>query len=66
MVFVSHMGWRHSATGGQGVAIFFFLSGFLITTLLRSEATSTGTISIRNFYIRRFFRICPPLSSRFC
>ena len=44
-----------------GVTIFFFLSGFLITTLLRKELTRTGTISLTDFYIRRALRIFIPL-----
>ncbi len=44
-----------------GVTIFFFLSGYLITTLLRAEALRTGTISLRDFYIRRTLRIFVPL-----
>lgn len=61
MVYVSHMGLGHSFTGGTGVSVFFFLSGYLITTLLRVESLETGTISIFEFYTRRFFRIFPPL-----
>jgi peptidoglycan/LPS O-acetylase OafA/YrhL len=44
-----------------GVTIFFFLSGFLITTLLRKELNRTGTISLTGFYIRRALRIFVPL-----
>ena len=44
-----------------GVTIFFFLSGYLITTLLRKEFAKTGTISFRDFYIRRALRILAPL-----
>ena len=44
-----------------GVTIFFFLSGYLITTLLRREWQSTGTVSLRSFYIRRTLRIFAPL-----
>jgi peptidoglycan/LPS O-acetylase OafA/YrhL len=44
-----------------GVTIFFFLSGYLITTLLRKEADKYGTISFRKFYARRILRIWPPL-----
>jgi peptidoglycan/LPS O-acetylase OafA/YrhL len=44
-----------------GVTIFFFLSGYLITTLLRRELDSTGTVSLTNFYLRRTLRIFVPL-----
>lgn len=45
--------------GPFGVDIFFTISGFLITTLLLRERARTGTISLRNFYIRRALRILP-------
>lgn len=45
--------------GGLGVHVFFVLSGFLITTLLLKEKVVNGFISLRDFYIRRFFRIIP-------
>ena len=45
---------------GFGVTVFFVLSGFLITTLLRLEYDETGTISLKNFYLRRSLRILPP------
>jgi peptidoglycan/LPS O-acetylase OafA/YrhL len=44
-----------------GVTIFFFLSGYLITTLLRKEFSRTGTIAFRDFYLRRALRILTPL-----
>ena len=44
-----------------GVTLFFFLSGYLITTLLRGEAQKTGTIALKDFYIRRALRIFIPL-----
>jgi peptidoglycan/LPS O-acetylase OafA/YrhL len=46
-------------TGRMGVNLFFILSGFLISYLLLVEKDSTGTISYRNFYIRRILRIWP-------
>jgi peptidoglycan/LPS O-acetylase OafA/YrhL len=42
-----------------GVRVFFVISGFLITTLLLSEWRRTSTISIRDFYVRRVYRIFP-------
>ena len=45
--------------GGYGVTIFFALSGFLITSLLIIEKEQTGTISIKQFYVRRILRIWP-------
>ena len=45
--------------GGLGVTLFFVLSGFLITFLLLTEKSVTGTVSLRDFYIRRVLRIWP-------
>jgi peptidoglycan/LPS O-acetylase OafA/YrhL len=45
--------------GEYGVSLFFVLSGFLITYLLLQEEKETGTVSIRNFYLRRVLRIWP-------
>ncbi len=42
-----------------GVRTFFVISGFLITTLLLGEWQRTNTISIRDFYVRRIYRIFP-------
>lgn len=61
IVFVSHAGLGNVVPGGLGVTIFFFLSGYLITTLLRAEWENTGTVSLSGFYKRRALRIVPPL-----
>ena len=60
--------WAHALPGISyyipatlGVTIFFFLSGYLITTLLRKELEATGTIALRDFYLRRTLRIFIPL-----
>lgn len=45
--------------GDLGVRTFFVISGFLITTLLLEELDRDGRISLKNFYIRRTFRIFP-------
>lgn len=60
LVFISHCNLENLIPGGLGVTLFFFLSGFLITTLLRREFETHGHISLRNFYLRRIFRIWPP------
>jgi peptidoglycan/LPS O-acetylase OafA/YrhL len=49
-------------SGEGAVHVFFVISGFIITTLLCREMNSTGNICLRSFYIRRFFRIVPPLA----
>jgi peptidoglycan/LPS O-acetylase OafA/YrhL len=46
--------------GSQGVAVFFVISGFLITHLLLKELKREGQISLKRFYLRRTFRIFPP------
>lgn len=61
LVLFPHAGYGHIVPGGLGVTIFFFLSGYLITTLMLGEHNRTGEISILNFYIRRAFRLLPPL-----
>jgi peptidoglycan/LPS O-acetylase OafA/YrhL len=45
--------------GADAVDFFFTLSGFLITYLLIIELNETKTISIKNFYLRRVYRIWP-------
>jgi peptidoglycan/LPS O-acetylase OafA/YrhL len=45
--------------GGLGVALFFAISGYLITTLLLEEGERRGGVSLRGFYVRRAFRILP-------
>src|SRR5690242_7033616 len=42
-----------------GVRVFFVISGFLITGLLLKEHAYSGRIDLRQFYVRRFYRIVP-------
>ena len=51
------------SNGELGVAFFFVISGYLITHLLLRELKATGTISFRNFYVRRVTRIFPAFYS---
>jgi peptidoglycan/LPS O-acetylase OafA/YrhL len=61
LVMVAHAGFGNIVPGGLGVTVFFVLSGFLITNLLITEWTNTGSLSIRNFYVRRYLRLTPEL-----
>lgn len=45
--------------GAFGVDLFFTLSAFLITELLRREYVSRGKFSLSAFYVRRALRIWP-------
>jgi peptidoglycan/LPS O-acetylase OafA/YrhL len=47
------------AFANLGVRIFFIISGYLITTLLLKERQKTRTIGLREFYVRRAYRILP-------
>jgi peptidoglycan/LPS O-acetylase OafA/YrhL len=48
--------------GSLGVEIFFVISGYVITGgLIREYEGNHGQVSLRNFYLRRAFRILPPL-----
>lgn len=60
IVFIAHSMPYRQLPGGFGVTVFFFLSGYLITTLLRHEAQQQGSINLKNFYLRRLLRIFPP------
>jgi peptidoglycan/LPS O-acetylase OafA/YrhL len=51
---IGHMGYL-------GVQIFFVISGFVICRLLLREEERYGFLSLKGFYIRRGFRILPPL-----
>jgi peptidoglycan/LPS O-acetylase OafA/YrhL len=56
-VIANHLGWLGG--GFVGVDIFFVISGFLITGLLREELERTGRVSFVGFYRRRARRILP-------
>jgi peptidoglycan/LPS O-acetylase OafA/YrhL len=59
IVFVAHTGATKIVPGGFGVTVFFFLSGYLITTLLRREYEKNQVINFKHFYLRRIVRIWP-------
>lgn len=55
----SHLPFAHG--GMIGVDVFFVLSGYLITTILRDELQATERIDLKRFYLRRTARLMPPL-----
>lgn len=46
-------------SGHTAVMMFFVISGFLITFLLTKEKNKYGSISLKDFYLRRVLRIFP-------
>ena len=58
VVVLYHTGFNYFPPG-FGVLAFFVISGFLITFLMLRENESSGTVSLKNFYIRRSLRIFP-------
>ena len=60
-VIVSHFWPSAGIQGGYGVDVFFVLSGFLITTILRAEIAERDTINLFRFYARRALRLAPAL-----
>jgi peptidoglycan/LPS O-acetylase OafA/YrhL len=59
LVLLLHLGFSFFRGGFLGVDIFFVLSGFLITSLLVQESIVKGSISLKNFYVRRALRLMP-------
>ncbi len=60
LVVLFHLNVPVFRTGGWiGVDLFFVLSGFLIAGLLFREWTTTGTLNLPRFYVRRGFKIYP-------
>lgn len=52
--------------GFIGVDIFFVISGFVITSMLRRELTATGHIRLGRFYMKRAMRLLPALALMIC
>jgi peptidoglycan/LPS O-acetylase OafA/YrhL len=59
LVFLGHAGLGKWVPTGFGVTIFFFLSGYLITTIIRREVEKFGDFDLKLFYTRRVLRIWP-------
>src|SRR4051794_5570548 len=58
-VMVFHGSFVTLPGGGEGVDVFFVLSGFLITSLLVREHARAGEIGLGRFYGRRALRLLP-------
>ena len=58
-VVLFHAGVPGIGGGYVGVDVFFVISGFLITGLLRREVTNVGTVRLRRFYGARARRLLP-------
>ena len=55
------LGYQPFRGGFIGVDIFFVISGYLITSIIYKELSSTGSFSFKYFYERRVRRILPAL-----
>jgi peptidoglycan/LPS O-acetylase OafA/YrhL len=58
---ITILGHQPFKGGFIGVDIFFVISGYLITSLILKELSTTGTFSFKHFYERRVRRILPAL-----
>ena len=56
--------WRHG--GWIGVDLFFVLSGFLVSSLLFHEYQQRKKLNLQRFFIRRGFKIYPPVVVLVC
>ncbi|MGI9665928.1 MAG: acyltransferase family protein [Acidimicrobiia bacterium] len=58
-VLFYHADFTWARGGFLGVEVFFVISGYLITSLLLVEWLRTGTIGLKQFWIRRARRLLP-------
>ena len=59
-VLFFHAGFQSFSGGFLGVDVFFVISGFLITRLIRDEV-ATGWLGFAHFYLRRARRLFPAM-----
>ena len=58
-VILYHLLPTQMRDGYLGVPVFFVVSGYLITDLLRQEWDQNGRIAVKDFYVRRMKRLYP-------
>jgi len=61
LVMLFHADMPGLPGGNVGVDLFLVLSGYLITRLLLVEIQVSGGVQLRAFYLRRLWRLMPPL-----
>lgn len=60
-ILLFHVDFKFFSGGYVGVDIFFVISGYLITRVIRDEVLETGSFSFPDFYMRRARRLFPAL-----
>lgn len=60
-VLALHGSYGHVSGGFLGVDVFFAISGFIITRNIAAECARSGSVSLRDFYVRRAARLLPAL-----
>ena len=60
-VLAYHLHLPFARGGLIGVTVFFVISGFLITRILLTELDNTGSIDLKDFWIRRIRRLVPAI-----
>jgi peptidoglycan/LPS O-acetylase OafA/YrhL len=61
LVILSHFHLAQMDVAYVGVTLFFYVSGLLITKLMIVEHDRHSTIHLKDFYLRRVFRLYPAL-----
>lgn len=61
LVMLFHANMPGLPGGNVGVDLFLVLSGYLITRLLLAEMQASGGVQLQAFYLRRLWRLMPPL-----
>lgn len=58
-IIIYHLNKQWLTGGFLGVDTFFVISGYLITSLLLKEFEETGSINLKQFWLRRIKRLIP-------